>query len=97
MRRLRLRWNRSDLEGITEFKQLMDVVHKYEVLAHMKLGEDGIEHLAEIIPEEGGNAFTSKYKDEYARDVTIHQLRQPLKGFTKNIIRGANYFISTST
>ena len=32
----------------------MDVVHKYEVLAHMKLGEDGIEHLAEIIPEEGG-------------------------------------------
>ena len=28
-------WNRSDLEGITEFKQLMDVVHKYEVLAYM--------------------------------------------------------------
>ena len=27
---------------------------KYEILAHMKLGEDGIEHLAEIIPEEGG-------------------------------------------
>ena len=54
VRRLRLRWNRSDLEGITEFKQLMDVVQKYEILAHMKLGEDGIEHLAEIIPEEGG-------------------------------------------
>ena len=54
VRRLRLRWNRSDLEGITEFKQLMDVVQKYEILAHMKLGEDGIEHHAEIIPEEGG-------------------------------------------
>ena len=54
VRRLRLRWNRSDLEGITEFRQLMDVVQKYEILAHMKLGEDGIEHLAEIIPEEGG-------------------------------------------
>ena len=38
-----------------------------------------------IIPEEGFNAFTSKYKDEYARDVTIHQLRQPLKGFSKQI------------
>ena len=38
-----------------------------------------------IIPEEGFSAFTSKYKDEYARDVTIHQLRQPLKGFSKQI------------
>ena len=38
-----------------------------------------------VIPEEGGSAFTSKYKEEYARDVTIHQLRQPLKGFSKQV------------
>ena len=38
-----------------------------------------------VIPEEGFNAFTTKYKDEYARDVTIHQLRQPLKGFSKQV------------
>ena len=38
-----------------------------------------------VIPEEGGTAFTSKYKEEYARDVTIHQLRQPLKGFSKQV------------
>ena len=44
----------------------MDVVHKYEVLAHMKLGEDGIEHLAEIIPEEGG--FCLLYTSDAADD-----------------------------
>ena len=59
---MRLRWNRSDLEGITEFKQLMDVVQKYEILAHMKLGEDGIEHLAEIIPEEGMSQFLRLFR-----------------------------------
>ncbi|MGB0164064.1 MAG: helix-turn-helix domain-containing protein [Candidatus Thalassarchaeaceae archaeon] len=53
VRRVRLRWSRSDLEGVAEFKQLMDAVRKYEVLAHMKLGEEGIEHLAEIIPVKG--------------------------------------------
>ena len=37
------------------------------------------------IPEDGVNAFNSKYKNEYARDVTIHQLRQPLKGFSKQV------------
>ena len=31
------------------------------------------------------NRIESNYKNEYARTVTIHQLRQPLKGFTKNI------------
>ena len=31
------------------------------------------------------NRMESNYKNEYARTVTIHQLRQPLKGFTKNI------------
>ena len=38
-----------------------------------------------IIPEDGFDAFTSSYKSEYARTITIHQLRQPLKGFTKNL------------
>jgi len=37
------------------------------------------------IPEEGGNAFTSNYKSSYAKSITIHQLRQPLKGFTKQV------------
>ena len=37
------------------------------------------------IPEEGGNAFTSNYKSQYARTVTIHQLRQPLLGVSKQI------------
>ena len=27
----------------------------------------------------------SNYKNEYARTVTIHQLRQPLKGFSKQV------------
>ena len=31
------------------------------------------------------NRMESNYKNEYARTVTIHQLRQPLNGFTKNI------------
>lgn len=53
VRRVRLRWNRSDLEDISEFKQLMDAVDKYEILAHLKLGEEGIEHLAEITPKNG--------------------------------------------
>ena len=37
------------------------------------------------IPEEGGNAFTSNYKSTYAKSITVHQLRQPLKGFTKQV------------
>jgi hypothetical protein len=37
------------------------------------------------IPEEGGNAFTSNYKSTYAKSITIHQLRQPLKGFSKQV------------
>ena len=53
MRRVRLRWDRSGLEGIEEFRQLMDKVESYEILAHLKLGTDGIEHLAEIKPHSG--------------------------------------------
>ena len=53
MRRVRLRWDRSGLEGIEEFRQLMDKVESYEILAHLKLGADGIEHLAEIKPHSG--------------------------------------------
>ena len=37
------------------------------------------------IPEDGGNAFTSNYKSSYAKSITIHQLRQPLKGFSKQV------------
>ena len=37
------------------------------------------------IPEEGGNAFTSNYKSNYAKSITVHQLRQPLAGFSKQI------------
>ena len=37
------------------------------------------------IPEEGSNAFTSSYKSSYAKSITIHQLRQPLAGFSKQI------------
>ena len=37
------------------------------------------------IPREGPDAFTSAYKSEYARAVTIHQLRQPLAGFSKQV------------
>lgn len=53
VRRVRLRWDRSGLEGIEEFRQLMDRVESYEILAHLKLGPDGIEHLAEIKPHSG--------------------------------------------
>tara|TARA_Y100001937_G_scaffold116436_1_gene168376 strand:- start:779 stop:1459 length:681 start_codon:yes stop_codon:yes gene_type:complete len=35
-----------------------------------------------ILDEEGQS---SNYKNEYAKTVTIHQLRQPLKGFSKQI------------
>ena len=37
------------------------------------------------IPEAGGNAFTSNYKSQYARTITIHQLRQPLAGVSKQV------------
>ena len=37
------------------------------------------------IPEEGRGAFTSNYKSQYAKSVTIHQLRQPLKGFSRQL------------
>jgi len=37
------------------------------------------------IPEAGGGAFTSNYKSQYARIITIHQLRQPLAGVSKQI------------
>lgn len=37
------------------------------------------------IPESGRKAFTSNYKSQYAKSVTIHQLRQPLKGFSKQV------------
>ena len=37
------------------------------------------------IPEEGSNAFTSSYKSSYAKSINIHQLRQPLAGFSKQI------------
>ena len=37
------------------------------------------------IPEDGGNAFTSNYKSSYAKSITIHQLRQPLKGFSRQV------------
>ena len=37
------------------------------------------------IPEDGANAFTSNYKSQYAKTVTIHQLRQPLAGFSKQV------------
>ena len=37
------------------------------------------------IPEDGGNAFLSNYKSSYAKSITIHQLRQPLKGFSKQV------------
>ena len=37
------------------------------------------------IPEEGGNAFTSNYKSTYAKSITVHQLRQPLKGFRRQV------------
>lgn len=38
-----------------------------------------------IIPEQGSSAFTTSYKSEYARTISIHQLRQPLAGFSKQI------------
>ena len=31
------------------------------------------------------NGMSSNYKNEYAKTVSIHQLRQPLKGFSKQI------------
>ena len=37
------------------------------------------------IPESGRKAFKSNYKSQYAKSVTIHQLRQPLKGFSKQV------------
>ena len=37
------------------------------------------------IPEEGGNAFTSNYKSTYAKSIIVHQLRQPLKGFSRQV------------
>ena len=37
------------------------------------------------IPEDGGNAFTSNYKSTYAKSITIHQLKQPLKGFSRQV------------
>ena len=37
------------------------------------------------IPEDGGNAFLTNYKSSYAKSITIHQLRQPLKGFSKQV------------
>ncbi len=37
------------------------------------------------IPEEGRGAFTSNYKSQYAKSVSIHQLRQPLAGISKQI------------
>ena len=37
------------------------------------------------IPEGGGAAFTSNYKSQYARIITIHQLRQPLAGVSKQV------------
>ena len=37
------------------------------------------------IPEDGSNAFTSNYKSNYAKSITIHQLRQPLKGFSRQV------------
>lgn len=37
------------------------------------------------IPEDGAKAFTSNYKSQYAKSITIHQLRQPLKGFSKQV------------
>ena len=37
------------------------------------------------IPEDGSNAFTSNYKSSYAKSITIHQLRQPLKGFSRQV------------
>ena len=37
------------------------------------------------IPEDGSNAFTSNYKSTYAKSITIHQLRQPLKGFSRQV------------
>jgi len=37
------------------------------------------------IPEAGGAAFTSNYKSQYARTITIHQLRQPLAGLSKQV------------
>ena len=36
-----------------------------------------------VVVDEG--AMTSGYKNEYARQVTIHQLRQPLAGFSKQV------------
>ncbi len=38
-----------------------------------------------VIPEEGSNAFTSNYKSSYAKSITVHQLRQPLAGFSKQV------------
>ena len=37
------------------------------------------------IPEDGRKAFSSNYKSQYAKSITIHQLRQPLKGFSKQV------------
>ena len=37
------------------------------------------------IPEDGGAAFTSAYKSEYARTITVHQLRQPMAGVSKQV------------
>ncbi len=37
------------------------------------------------IPQDGANAYASNYKSEYAKNITIHQLRSPLKGFTKQV------------
>ena len=37
------------------------------------------------IPEDGSNAFTSNYKSTYAKSITIHQLREPLKGFSRQV------------
>jgi len=39
-----------------------------------------------ILPEgNDGYGFTSSYKNEYAKTITIHQLRQPLVGISKQI------------
>ena len=84
VRRVRLRWNRSDLEDISEFKQLMDAVDKYEILAHLKLGEDGIEHLAEITPKNGDMGAIKQIPTFEIRE--IHEENQ-LKGIAKMIFQ----------
>ena len=72
MRKVVLRWNLTTIQGAKELGQLLQICHRFEVLAHLGVSPVGVVQLAEIELQDGKDIHELNDLDSF-QVVEIHE------------------------